>query len=120
MKIQRISCKNCRYFEQFELGLCHCSYIGKWVDDDSMCNVHDLKITSKYFIDLVENNKNFEIRKNDRNFKIGDILKLNEINAAGEITGKFIKREVTYILENCELYGLKDGYCIMAVKKVGE
>ncbi|WP_282798853.1 DUF3850 domain-containing protein [Lactococcus lactis] len=37
---------------------------------------HELKLDIKYFNDVESGKKNFEIRKNDRDFKVGDILEL--------------------------------------------
>ena len=39
---------------------------------------HELKLDTKYFDDVKSGKKNFEIRKNDRNFKVGDILDLKK------------------------------------------
>lgn len=36
--------------------------------------LHELKTYPKYFQETIEGNKLFEIRKNDRNFQVGDIL----------------------------------------------
>lgn len=40
---------------------------------------HELKLDIKYFEDVKNGKKNFEIRKNDRDFKVGDILKLKKM-----------------------------------------
>ena len=37
---------------------------------------HELKLEIKYFDDVKSGKKNFEIRKNDRDFQVGDILEL--------------------------------------------
>lgn len=37
---------------------------------------HELKLDINYFEDVKSGKKNFEIRKNDRDFQIGDILEL--------------------------------------------
>ncbi|MGV8956606.1 DUF3850 domain-containing protein [Lactococcus lactis] len=37
---------------------------------------HELKLDIKYFEDVKSGKKNFEIRKNDRDFQVGDILEL--------------------------------------------
>lgn len=37
---------------------------------------HELKLDIKYFDDVKSGKKNFEIRKNDRDFQVGDVLKL--------------------------------------------
>ncbi len=37
---------------------------------------HELKLDIKYFDDVKSGKKNFEIRKNDRDFQVGDVLEL--------------------------------------------
>lgn len=44
------------------------------MNDRIPCNTHELKILPKWFEDVQANKKNFEIRKNDRNFEVGDYL----------------------------------------------
>lgn len=41
---------------------------------------HDLKLDIKYFDDVKSGKKNFEIRKNDRDFQVGDILELKKVS----------------------------------------
>ncbi|WP_141671993.1 DUF3850 domain-containing protein, partial [Gilliamella apicola] len=47
---------------------------------------HELKIKSEYFMDVTQCQKRAEIRYNDRNYKVGDILVLNEIDENGNRT----------------------------------
>jgi len=59
--------------------------------------------------------KRFEIRKNDRDFKIGDVLNLHEWDPnTGKYTGKKCSHYVTYILYG-PVFGIEDGYCIMGI-----
>lgn len=78
-------------------------------------DIHDLKIIPKYFEDVVFNGKNFEIRRNDRDFKVGDILILREF-AAGEYTGRECKKQIQYILKGDGTYGLNPLNCILSIK----
>lgn len=72
--------------------------------------IHELKILPEYF-DLVRMDiKNFEVRKNDRDFKIGDTLELREWNGT-EYTGRNQRREIGYILDNPDY--CKEGYVII-------
>lgn len=76
---------------------------------------HDLKITSEYF-DLQDRGiKNFEVRFNDRDYKVGDELYLNEFSE-GVYTGRSIKRNIIYVF-NDERY-VKEGYVIIGTEKV--
>lgn len=76
---------------------------------------HDIKISSIFFADSRDGIKPFELRKNDRNYNTGDILKMREYRD-GEMTGNVIRKEITYVLEDFE--GLMQGYCILGVKDV--
>lgn len=40
--------------------------------------IHELKLDTRYFEDVKSGKKNFEIRINDRDFQIGDILELKK------------------------------------------
>lgn len=75
--------------------------------------IHELKTKSEYLESIISGTKTFEIRKNDRNYKVGDILVLKgwENN---HYTGKTYYVIVTYILKKFD--GLKKNYIIMAVK----
>lgn len=79
---------------------------------------HDLKILPEYFIAVALDQKTFEIRKNDRGYRVGDCLVLKEWNGQ-EFTGRNIVRYVSYILYDWQA-GLKDGYCIMSLKRSPE
>lgn len=71
--------------------------------------VHFLKLDSKY-IEAIENGtKSFEIRKNDRNFKTGDIIIFTDAN--GKVIFSYFWHTITYILADVPRYGLKKGYC---------
>lgn len=75
--------------------------------------VHDLKILPQYFEEVIKGHKRFELRKDDRDYKVGDRIVLNEYEN-GEYTGrKSTAFPIRYILRNCPEYGLKDGYCII-------
>ena len=75
--------------------------------------IHELKILPEYFDAIRCGDKRFEIRKNDRNFHKGDILRLKEFDRE-KYTGEEIDVLVRYILYDWE-GGLQDGYCIMSI-----
>ncbi len=84
--------------------------------------VHELKIVEPYFLSVFNGNKNFEIRKDDRQFEIEDILLLKEWHnndvdkKFSGFTGRFVFARVSYILRNVPDFGLKDGFCLMGIK----
>lgn len=73
--------------------------------------IHELKILPEYFEAVVSGNKRFEIRKNDRNYKKGDILRLNEYQD-GQYTGDVHVAEITYITD----YAQQDDYVVLGIK----
>ena len=76
-----------------------------------MSETHYLKILPKYFADVRTGVKTFEIRKNDRNYKVGDTLFLREYEN-GYFTGNIVEAVVTYITD----YAQKDNYVVMAIE----
>lgn len=82
-----------------------------------MNRTHKLKISPFYFMKVMSGNKSFEIRKNDRNFKVGDKLILKEYEN-GEYTGFYLTEKITYVLKAKEFKdGLKDGYAVLGILK---
>lgn len=78
--------------------------------------IHELKILSGYFKDVLDGRKSFEVRKNDRDFREGDLLALNEYGEGG-YTGRCCLVKIDYIL-NDKNYVLKD-YVILGIKPCG-
>lgn len=77
---------------------------------------HRLKILKPYFEAVAAGDKTFELRKDDRPYKIGDTLVLTEIGAKEVPTGRVIKKKVGYVLRDCPEYGLDNGYCILSLR----
>ena len=75
---------------------------------------HKLKILPEYFQAVWDNKKRFELRKDDRGYKVGDLLYLREFDGE-KYTGSALLVKVTHILRDCSEYGLADGYCIMSI-----
>lgn len=77
--------------------------------------IHQIRLASMYFDDVVSGKKSFELRKNDRGYKEGDFLEMMEFKD-GKNTGRTVRVLVTYLLD--DYTGLEDGYCIMGTKLV--
>ena len=81
---------------------------------------HDLKTYPDPFQDIIDGKKFFEYRWNDRNFQVGDLLRLNEYtphaSCDGMYTGRVAITRVSYILHGGN-YGIPSGYCIMGIKR---
>ena len=74
---------------------------------------HELKILRQYYNDSLKG-KMFEIRKNDRNYHVGDKLILKEFDN-GEYTGRSIERWIVYIHHGTGEFGLEKGYCVLGL-----
>ena len=80
--------------------------------------IHELKTWQPYFEQVKSGLKTFELRENDRDFKIGDELLLKEYSAShDEFTGNFCHRRVDFILHGGR-FGLEDGFCILGLSKI--
>ena len=84
---------------------------------------HDLKTDLEVFDAVWDSKKNFEIRKNDRDFQVGDKLLLRgTVHTGSEMlngkplvyTGSVITAKVRYVLRGPK-YGLADGWCVMDI-----
>ncbi len=78
-----------------------------------MRTIHELKTWSKYWKAIQENKKLFEVRKDDRMFRVGDILHLMEYyDDIKEYTGRELHVRVTYILEGGN-FGIEKGFVLI-------
>ena len=73
---------------------------------------HRLKIKSEHYINVINGTKTAEIRYNDRNYQVDDILILNEIDENGVFTGNKCVVTVTHVLNNNQF--LQTGYVMLS------
>lgn len=78
---------------------------------------HDLKVWSEFFPDIELGNKPFEVRKDDRNFQVGDILHLHDYDPDEDsYSGNMCHRVITYKLEGGQ-FGVEKGYCVLGITR---
>lgn len=75
---------------------------------------HKLKILPEYYQAAASGNKPFELRKNDRDYKLGDKLELQEWDGEN-YTGREVHSYITYILKGGQ-FGLDETYCILGTR----
>ena len=100
--------------------------------------LHELKIKNEYLVDITVGLKTFELRKNDRDYQVGDLIhfikvldqevwlgpvplidyKTNKIATKSVYIDDDALYQITYILKDVPEYGLKKGYCILGIKKL--
>lgn len=81
-------------------------------DEKTERKTHDIKIAASYYDDVTSGRKRFELRKNDRGYKVGDALKMLEFED-GKHTGRIIDADIIYMLE--DYTGLEEGYCVLGI-----
>ena len=91
--------------------------------------LHKLKIKNKYYQDIYYGDKTFELRKDDRNYQVGDLIEFTIIDSVPETDEKNDKSvsigvtanclyKITYILKDVPEYGLDKDYCIFGIEKL--
>lgn len=79
---------------------------------------HILKTIPPFYDDVFTGKKKFEVRKDDRDFKVGDTLLLREWNPDTEqYTGRQTMFEIGYKLRSDFNFGILPGYCVLSLKK---
>lgn len=74
---------------------------------------HELKILPEYFNKIQSHDKQFELRKDDQDYRVGDFIIFMEFSN-GSYTGRRVGCfKISDILRNCPEYGLAEGYCIL-------
>lgn len=68
---------------------------------------HRVKINSEYYERIVTRQKRFEIRKNDRDYQVGDWVYLREYHE-GQCTGSEVVVKIIYVTH----YEQKEGYVV--------
>lgn len=100
---------------------------------------HNLKLNDRYFDAVANGIKTFEIRKDDRGYRVGDTLRLYRVGVDGKymtdltVEGKRLTEDkpsswtnhvevrVKYILTHDDFPdGIPEGYAIMSIEKVSE
>lgn len=77
---------------------------------------HEVKTLPEYFWPQVTGRKPFEVRRDDRGYQVGDILRQREWTPHGGYTGKVLDREITYVLRGLEY--IKEGYAVLGLKEM--
>lgn len=81
-------------------------------------NIHNLKIQHCYYVDVDSGIKTFELRFDDRKYSVNDLITFTEVFPGGKLQTHNELYKIMYILRNVPEYGLKPGYCILAIKKI--
>ena len=79
---------------------------------------HELKLQQQFTKAVWIGDKPFEIRKNDRDFQVGDMIRFQVVDENGEPVESLVNDalyEITYVLEG---WGLEPGYVALGIQEV--
>lgn len=85
--------------------------------------IQELKIKQQYADRIVDKVKNFEVRKNDRDYQVGDIIRFNVLDDEG-----YENTDYSHPLNNTEwdiIYihtglGMEKDYVVLGIEPVSE
>lgn len=90
-----------------------------------MIKMHNLKFKGEQLCtDVYLKKKTFDVRFNDRDFRVGDIIQPIPVNYNGVFTWHPISRkryEIVYIMDTTSYYGrdaLQPGYVILGLRDI--
>ena len=81
--------------------------------------LHTLKIKVEYYKEVCVGNKKAELRKNDRDYKAGDLIHFVDIDGE-EMEGFRCDNlyRITHVLKDVSEYGLDKDYCILSIERI--
>lgn len=82
---------------------------------------HTVKCWPEYFEDIKEGKKPFDLRKDDRDYQVGDDVIQEEFKVhVGTYTGREVRVKITYVArgEQFERFGLKPGFCCLGIEVI--
>lgn len=86
--------------------------------------IHELKCWPNYFDAVESGEKTFEVRRDDRGFQKGDVLRLFRYDpthgyytapGGGKFSRRVVEREVTWILTGGQ-FGIEPGYVVLGLR----
>lgn len=98
--------------------LSSCDMISGMVDKRKAIR-HELKTIQPFYDDIASGHKTFELRRDDRDFQVGDLLWLREWS--GVRFKRSMHRRIIYIMRAddqvlpASVTGLMDGHCLLGL-----
>jgi hypothetical protein len=84
---------------------------------------HELKTWQPFFAAVLDGRKPFEVRKDDRGFRVGDTLLLQEWDALNRVyTGRTCERTISYLFRGGDVagFGVEYGYVVLGLHNGGK
>lgn len=79
---------------------------------------HELKLNREYFTEVLKGNKTAELRKDDRDYRIGDKIILKEwLPRKKTFTGRVIVKKITHITWISQwVPGSEEGWAVLSMR----
>lgn len=89
-----------------------------------MSDIHKLKTDILNYQAVLDGLKTAEFRENDRDFKVGDLVDLQEFDTVDDsYTGRWLRFEITHILTSTTnpycTYGMPAGFAMLSIDTIG-
>jgi hypothetical protein len=88
-------------------------------ETETEARIHDLKTWPAQFAAVIDGRKRFEVRVNDRDYAVGDVLRLREWRpelSFANATGRVFDVRVTYMAQG--VFGLPAHLCVLSVEPI--
>jgi hypothetical protein len=87
---------------------------------DDLPQLHELKTWPQYFERILDGSKTFEVRKDDRGYREGDLLTLREYDPdTGMYSGRAISARIGYVLRDyCAVISDFEGHVVFSIYDV--
>lgn len=100
--------------------------------------IHELKIRAPWFDRVAAGEKRSEVRVHDRDYQVGDTLRLTSVTKYNNPTSTFVERDergrfvngyvevapvdvrVTHVLPGSQADGVDADYCVLSIELVNE
>jgi adenylate kinase family enzyme len=93
-------------FDPIEEGFSRRIEVGEDGTEKPWPNVHELKCWPEFFQRIWDKKKTFEVRKDDRGYMVGDVLKIREYDpCTKEYSGRHVMAEVSYVMSGAAAFG---------------
>lgn len=76
---------------------------------------HCIKIAPQYLNAILDGSKKAELRKNDRGYRVGEVLSLVEFNQ-GSCTGREWAAIITHVLPVQDVMPAGDGWAVLSIQ----
>lgn len=80
---------------------------------------HQIKCWPDYFEPVLNGDKTFDVREDDRDYQVGDLLIIREWDPDNGFTSRITIREITYKMDGGR-FGIDENYCVLGIKTIEE